>query len=247
MSRAIITATWEDAPHLTTRQKAEMLASIPEYQRDARTRGIPQLGEGLIYRTPLKDITVSDFPIPKHWPRAYGLDVGWNWTSSVWGAWNREADVVYLYSCYKRGQAEPSVHADGIKARGKWIRGVIDPAAQGANQVDGSRMIDLYRNLGLDLEPSDHAVESGIYEVWNRLATGRMKVFESMQEWFAEYSKYRRDLKGKIHKADDHAMDATRYLVLSGLQRASIEVPTVETEQFEYMSPGTGMGLGWMQ
>lgn len=246
MSRAIITATWDHAPHLSERQKAELLASIPPYQRDARSRGIPQLGVGLIYTTSLKDITVSDFPLPKHWPRAYGLDVGWNFTSAVWGAWNQETDVVYLYSVYKRGEAEPSVHADGVRARGKWIRGVIDPAAQGASQVDGQRLLELYRNLGLDVEPADHAVESGIYEVWNRLATGRLKVFESMQEWFAEYSKYRRDLNGKIHKADDHAMDATRYLILSGLMRASVEAPKVEVNEFEYIT-GTQSGLGWMQ
>jgi hypothetical protein len=247
MSRALVTATWEDVPHLSERQKAEMLASIPEYQRDARMRGIPQLGEGLIYRTPPKDITVADFPLPKHWPRCYGLDVGWNWTAAVWAAWNREADVVYLWSVYKRGQAEPSIHADGIKARGKWIRGVIDPAAQGSNEVDGQRLLDLYRTLGLDIEPADHAVESGIYEVWNRFATGRLKVFESMQEWFAEYAKYRRDGKGKPVKADDHAMDATRYLILSGLQRATVEAPAPDATALEYMMPGSQMGLGWMQ
>jgi hypothetical protein len=247
MSRAIITAEWKDAPHLSERQKAEMLAAIPEYQRDARSRGIPQLGEGLIYRTPLKDVQVSDFPVPKHWPKCYGMDVGWNWTAAIWGAWNQEADVVYLWSCYKRGQSEPSIHADGIKARGLWIRGVIDPAAQGSNQVDGSRLIDLYRALGLDLEPSDHAVESGIYEVWNRFATGRLKVFESLQEVFAEYSKYRRDAKGKPVKQDDHLMDALRYLVLSGLQRASVETPKVEKNEFDYIMPGGQASLGWMQ
>jgi len=247
MSKAIISATWEDAPHLTPRQKAEMWASIPEYQRDARSRGIPQLGEGLIYRTPPKDITVSDFSLPKHWPRAYGLDVGWNWTAAIFGAWNQDDDVVYLYSCYKRGQAEPSVHADGIRARGKWLRGVIDPAAQGSNQVDGSRLLDLYRALDLDLEPADHAVESGIYECWNRFATGRLKVFESLQEFFAEYSKYRRDVRGKVVKQDDHVMDAMRYLILSGLQRACVEIKKEEPEKYTYAIPGAQQSLGWMQ
>ena len=37
--------------HRTLRRKtsAEFFASIPEYQRDARTKGIPQLGSGAIY------------------------------------------------------------------------------------------------------------------------------------------------------------------------------------------------------
>ena len=42
----VIMASWDDVPHLTAQAKAELLASIPPYQRDARSRGIPQLGAG---------------------------------------------------------------------------------------------------------------------------------------------------------------------------------------------------------
>jgi hypothetical protein len=37
---------WEQAPHLNAAAKAQLLASTPPYQRDARTKGIPQLGAG---------------------------------------------------------------------------------------------------------------------------------------------------------------------------------------------------------
>jgi hypothetical protein len=247
VSKIVITATWEDAPHLTAAAKAELLASIPEYQRDARTKGIPQLGEGLIFTTPPADVTVSDFRIPAHWPRAYALDVGWNWTAAAWAAWNREADVVYLWSVYKRGQAEPSTHADAIKARGAWMKGVCDPAAAARSQIDGHKLLDLYRLSGLDLQPADHAVEAGLYEVWRRLSQGRLKVFESLREWFGEYGLYHRDSKGRVVKENDHLMDATRYLMLSGLQRAAVEKPVAETPpDYSYASSGSDSGLGWM-
>src|ERR1700722_6110540 len=42
------TATWYDVPHLDEKKKNELLASFPEYQRDARTKGIPQLGQGAV-------------------------------------------------------------------------------------------------------------------------------------------------------------------------------------------------------
>jgi hypothetical protein len=42
-----VMATWDDAPHLDEKTRAELFASIPAYQRDARTKGIPQLGSDL--------------------------------------------------------------------------------------------------------------------------------------------------------------------------------------------------------
>lgn len=245
-SKFLVQASWQDAPHLSPQTRAELLASIPEYQRDARSKGIPELGSGLIYKVSPSEITVADFEVPKHWPRAYGLDVGWNWTAAVWCAWNRESDVVYLWSAYKRGQSEPSIHADAIKARGAWIPGVVDPASLGSNQADGRKMVEMYRGHGLNLEPAINAVESGIYEVWQRLSTGRLKVFGSLQEWFYEYGKYQRDQRGRVRKLDDHLMDATRYLVVSGLARATCE-PAKDTAQgVDYAYSSTVGGLGWL-
>jgi phage terminase large subunit-like protein len=81
-SKCVIMASWDDVPHLTEETKAQLLSSIPPYQRDARTKGIPQLGSGAIYPVPESEIIVDDMAIPDHWPRGYGLDVGWNRTSA---------------------------------------------------------------------------------------------------------------------------------------------------------------------
>lgn len=224
------------------------MASIPPFQRDARTKGIPQLGAGAIYTIPVADISIPDLKvIPKHWKRVFGLDVGWNWTAAVWAAYDETNDTVYLYNGYKRGQAEPVLHAAAIQARGKWIPGVIDPAAQGRLQDDGRKMINMYRECGLNIEPADHTLETGIFEVWNRLTTGKLKVFGSMAEWFAEYSLYRRNEKGVIVKENDHLMDATRYLLMSGLSRAITEPAPPPPQELEYSLGGmTEGGLGWM-
>jgi len=218
-SAKIVTATWDDAPHLSEQDKSELMAALPPYQRDARSKGIPQLGSGAVYPVPETDFLVDPFMIPKHYRRAYGMDVGWNYTAACWGAYDPEHDVLYITHDYKRSQAEPSSHADAIRVKGV-KKGVIDPASQGRSQDDGKKLVDLYRMLGLDLTLADNAVEAGIFEFYQRLTTGRLKVFKTCQAFLEEYRLYRRDEKGRIVKENDHVLDAARYLCRSGLQVA---------------------------
>lgn len=213
-SKYMVTATWDDAPHMDEKAKREMLASTPPYLRDARSKGIPSLAAGAIYPVELSEILVNPFQIPNYWPRAYGLDVGWNRTAGVWGALDRTVDCLYLYTEHYRGKAEPSIHAAAIRARGDWIPGAIDPGARGRGQKDGEQLLYNYRQLGLKLHPAINAVEAGLYDVWERLSTGRLKVFNTLQNWQAEYRLYRRDEDGDIVREFDHLMDATRYLVM---------------------------------
>ena len=222
--QAFVMAGWDDVPHLSAEQKARMLANSEVNLKDARSKGIPSLGSGAIYPVPEDEIVVDDFEIPAHWPKAYGMDVGWNCTAAIFGAIDRESDIVYLYSEHYQGQQEPSTHVAGIQGRGAWIKGVIDPAARGRSQKDGSNLLDLYTQLGLTLVPAQNSVESGLFEVHQRLATGRLKVFRSMTSWLAEYRIYRRDERGHIVKKKDHAMDCTRYLVVSGLDVATVNM-----------------------
>jgi hypothetical protein len=226
-------ATWDDVPHLSERVKKELWDAIPPYQRDARAKGVPQLGSGAIYPVPESDITCDPFEIPDHWPRCYALDVGWNRTAALWLAHDRQTGTVYAYSEHYRGQAEPSVHAEAIRARGAWIRGVIDPAARGRSQRDGEQLLQNYRDLGLDLTEAMNAVETGLYDVWQRLSGSRLKVFKTLPNWLSEYRLYRRDENGKIVKERDHLMDCTRYGIMSGLDIASVQGPKRTGSSYE--------------
>lgn len=212
-----VTATWNDAPHLTQSDKEELLSAFPPHQRDARSKGIPALGSGAIYPVPETDIIVQPFALPVHWTRAYSMDVGWNRTAALFGAYDSDNDTVYLYAEHYRGQAEPSVHADAIKGHGNWIPGVIDPASRGRAQADGKQLLQMYQELGLQLILADNGVESGIYEVYQRLSSGRLKVFSTLQNWINEYRIYRRDENGRVVKSDDHLMDCTRYFIASAI------------------------------
>jgi hypothetical protein len=223
VDKGTVKATWDNVPHFTQAQRQALWRNVPPHQRDARAKGIQQLGAGAIYPVPESEIVVAPFALPAWWPRAYGLDVGWNRTAAVWGAHDRETDTVYLYAEHYRGQVEPSVHASAVRARGAWIPGVVDPAARGRGQSDGVQLLQKYVDLGLSLVPARSGVEAGLFEVWRRLSEGRLKVFGTLQNWLSEFRLYRRDEKGAIVKQDDHLMDATRYLVANGLDLACVD------------------------
>jgi phage terminase large subunit-like protein len=228
-----IQVTWDDAPHLTEQSKAELAKTIPAYQLEARRSGVPQLGSGAIYTVAEEEFVTEPFEIPKHWPRCFGLDVGWNNTACVWLALDRGTDTAYIYDAYKRGGVEPAAHEADIARRGEWIPGVVDPAA-------------IWRSVrGKPLGLANNDVEYGIDQVYRRIAGGRLKLFRSAStQWLGEYRTYRRDEKGKVVKEMDHLMDATRYAVVSGLQAAKTQ-PEPPKERRVLMERG-GASLGWM-
>jgi phage terminase large subunit-like protein len=241
--KSVTMASWDDVPHLTETDKAILMASIPPYQRDARTRGIPQLGSGAIYPVPESEYQVAAFEIPPHWKKYYGLDVGWNRTAAVWLAINPDTNVHYVYHEYYRAEAEPSIHVLGIQSPGKWIHGVIDTAARGRSQIDGENLMSMYRNLGLNIHDAEKSVETGLYRVWEALSTGRLKVFDSLPNFQKEIRMYRRDEKGRVIKSNDHLMDALRYAFMNGQDYARTEMASRRV-----LRPNAGLpesGHGW--
>jgi hypothetical protein len=218
-NKYLVQADWDDAPHLTEEAKTKMLKETPPHLRDARSKGIPSLGTGAIYPVSEEQFVVDPFLIPIFWPRGYALDVGWNRTAAIWGAHDRDSDIIYLTTEHYQQHGTPAVHAAAIKARGMpwkgardWQPGVIDPASNQANQKDGEALKAIYVNLGLNLVDAENEVEAGIFDVWSRLSEGRLKVFRTCQNWLYEYRRYYRDKNGKVVKKDDHLMDGTRYL-----------------------------------
>lgn len=212
VAKCIITAGWDDAPWLTEEAKERMLDDTPMHLRAARSLGEPAMGSGNVYPISLESILVTPFEIPDYYERLYALDVGWNKTACVWAARNPDTGVTYLYDEHYVGQAEPSIHAQSIHARGKWMEGVIDPAARGRSQVDGRKLMEVYKDLGLQVWPAKNEVEGGLQLVYQALSSGKLKVFTTLVNWQREYTLYRRDLNGKIIKENDHLMDCTRYV-----------------------------------
>lgn len=217
MSKAVVNCGWDDVPHIDEAEAADLLAATPPHLRDARSKGIPSMGVGMVYSVPEEQILIDPFFIPPYWPKAYGFDVGWRRTAALFGAKDPSTGMLYLYDEHYRGEAEPIIHATAIKRRAgvpPWMWGAIDPASRGRSQRDGKQLLHDYRAEPnkLKLILADNTLESSVYDLWNAFSTGQIKVFRTLMSFRAEYRIYRRDKNGKIVSENDHLMDCLRYL-----------------------------------
>ena len=221
---------WDDVPHLSEKRKKAILASYLPHENEARSKGIPTVGSGKVYPIPESDFLIPPFEIPDYWPRVVGLDVGWKTTAAVWAAIDEANDTVYIYREYKVENQLPVMHAAAIRRNTPWIPIVVDPAASALRiKKDGPSMFREYAELGMDMFKANNSVDVGILNVLNRLSTNRLKVFNCCPLWLNEFRIYRRNDRQEIVKELDDLQDATRYLIMSGLQLA-ITKPDINDE-----------------
>lgn len=226
--RIDICMTIEDAEHYTPEERQRIIASYPEHERDARTKGYPSLGSGRIFPVVESSITVDAFDIPAHWPQIVGLDFGWDHpTAAAKIAWDRDNDCIYVTAAYRKRESTPVIHAAAIKAWGKWPVSWPHDGLQ-HDKGSGEEIADQYRKNGLKMlhDKATHppasgekegsggnGVEAGIMDMLDRMKTGRWKVFSHLTEWFDEFRLYHRK-DGKIVKEFDDLLSASRYALM---------------------------------
>jgi hypothetical protein len=215
--RIVIVATIDDAEHFSEEMRAKIIASYPAHEREARTKGVPTLGSGLIFPVIEEDIVIDPISIPAHWVQIGGIDFGWDHpTAAVALAWDRDADIVYVTKEYRKSQATPVIHAAAIKPWGNFPWAWPHDGLQ-HDKGSGDQLAELYRAQGLDMlderatfEDGTNGVEAGIMAMLDRMQTGRWKVFSTCGLWMEERRLYHRK-DGKIVKERDDVISASRY------------------------------------
>nr|BAR33231.1 terminase large subunit [uncultured Mediterranean phage uvMED] len=217
----LLNVTWEDAEHLDEEAKAQILSAIPEYQRDMRSKGIPILGEGMIFPIAEEAIKCKPFAIPPHYKKLAAVDFGITHpTACVWTAYNPDSDTIYVYDIYRVKGEIPAVHGSAIVGRGKTIPVIYPHDGDNTGIGTGEPLAQMYMNAGVNMigrftnPDGNNHVEPGLMEMLERFRTGRLKVFDNLDPWYEEYRRYHRK-DGKIHKKNDDLMDATRYAAIS--------------------------------
>ena len=223
-----ITASWDEAPHLSDEDKAQMLESMPENAREARTKGIPMVGQGLIFPFSDKSMVCEPFAIPDHFKQIDGIDFGINHpAAAVWLAIDVDNDIIYVTDCYKQAGEASAYHANRINSHSgsRWIPTAWPHDGMNREKSGGKTLADSYRQAGVktmlpmsarydDDKGGSQPIEPGLDEIYNRMRTGRFKVFAHLFEWFKEKNMYHRDDKLKVVDVRDDLMSATRYGVM---------------------------------
>lgn len=219
--RAYVTMTLDDAEHYTPEQRAQITASYPEHERDARTKGIPQFGSGRVFPVQESQIVVDSVTLKPEWPRIAGIDFGWDHpTAGAWLAWDRDNDVVHVYADYSLREGTPLIHASAFRRQGATIPIAWPHDGLQHDKGSGVQLAEQYRAEGLNMlkeratfEDGTNGVEAGIMDMIDRMQTGRWKVARSCENWLREFRTYHRK-KGLIVKLDDDCISASRYALM---------------------------------
>lgn len=242
--------SWEDAPHLDETERKRLAESYPEHERDARTKGAPMLGSGAVY--PIKDeaISVDPFKIPDHYYKINGIDHGIDHPGAgAFLAWDKDADTIYVYDCYKQKGETPIYHAAAMKKHGDRIPNAWPHDGLIRDKGSGIALKDQYRKHGLRMlrehahypdERGNHR-EPGTIEIYEWMRTGRFKVFSNLSQWFEEKRLYHRK-DGQIVAKYDDILSATRYAFM--MRRFARHTPILKTSKPTTKRPILG-GATW--
>jgi phage terminase large subunit-like protein len=219
--RATITMTIDDAEHFTPEERKKIIDGYPAHEREARTKGIPALGSGLIFPILEEEIVCQPFDVPLHWAQIVGIDFGYDHPFGAANvAWDRDKDVIYVTDTYRSRQTTPIIHAAAIKSWGTWKPVAWPHDGLQHDKGSGEQLAALYRAQELSMLheratflDGGNGVEAGIAEMLDRMLTGKWKVFSTCQEWLEERRMYHRK-DGKIVKERDDVLSASRYALM---------------------------------
>lgn len=225
----MITASWDDAPHLDEAVKQQLMSAYSPTERAMRVSGQPSLGTGVVFPILEDKIVTPPFSIPDHWHRVIGIDLGFDHPNAIaCVAWNNESDTYYLYDEYsEKGETLP-MHANAIRGKGGDRIPVIVPhdAFKHDGATSGRKFVDLFRDYGLNIvmqpfsnppgpdgKHGGNSVEYGVNWMLKAMEEGRLKIFSTCTKFLQETKIYHRK-DGKIVDRNDDMISALRYACL---------------------------------
>lgn len=231
--RGMITMTLSDALHYTPEQRKAIIASYPAHERDARTRGIPMLGEGRVF--PYSDEAVIEAPltyIPEHWVKLWGIDFGIAHPfAAVLVFWDKDNDVIHIHHAIKFSDGRPIDHAAAMRPIGAAVPVAWPHDGNNREKGSGESLAIQYKRepCNLLLLPTHstfpeggYSLEAGVMEMQQRITTGRLKVAAHLANWLNEFQMYHRK-DGLIVPTNDDLLSATRQAMM--MRRYARAVP----------------------
>jgi len=162
-------------------------------------------------------------------------------------AWDKDADTLYVYDCYKQSNQTPVYHAHAIKKHGDWIPVAWPHDGVSRDKGSGTPLKDQYRSHGVrmlsdsarydDDKGGGQPSEPAVIEILERMRTERFKVFSTCRLWLEEKRMFHRKA-GLINSVNDDLMKATLYAVMH--KRKAAVKSAVGTIRQKYAGPVIG-------
>lgn len=216
--------------HLTKDKITSAMKAMMPHEIKMRSEGEPVLGSGLVFPYSQDSISIPAFEIPSHWSRIAGIDFGYTHpTAVVWVAVEPNSGTVYIYDVLRIEKREIVEIAPYINQRDSGLIPIAWPHDGNKQFGMGDSIQGQYRMYGVNLlkdkftNPPKEGQEEGkggiqvmpgLVDMSTRMKEGRLKVFDHLEEWFAEFRNYHHK-DHKIVDKDDDIMAATRYAVMS--------------------------------
>lgn len=208
-----------DNPFLSAEYVENLKRTTPKGMwYDRGIKGLWVAAEGLVYELYDRDTHVREFEVGTDWIRSRGIDWGFNNPFvCLWGALDHDGRL-YIYDEYYADHTLIKDHA----ARIKRIEGVFQFTVADHDAQDNAEI----GQHGIHTNNAQKDVSIGIQKVAERLviqADGKPKLFihskcENLRREMGKYAwqkqKADRPAKEEPVKADDHALDALRYMVM---------------------------------
>lgn len=170
-------------------------------------------------------------------------------------AWDRDSDALYVIAAHRAKAQTPMMFAAATKPWGDWLPWAWphDGKQSGGkfDAQDQKQLQAIYKKHGLAMlfqhaqfEDGTNGVEAGITDMYERMETGRWKVFAHLADWFEEFELYHRK-DGLIVKLNDDLISASRYALMMK-RYATVRKKPKPLEEIEYGPGPRNDSLGWM-
>ncbi|EKC8064580.1 terminase family protein [Salmonella enterica] len=257
----IKSASWDDCPHFTPEMIKNELAKYPSWQHEMRRRGLPVLGSGAVFEFSDEQISLPEVLPGNDWQIVGGIDWGVNVDATVvaFVLHNTSTDFYYLYDLfyfdkdeYERSPAHVAeVILNSPYSNVPIIRPHDHPALSNQLRNYGCNVpykpfqnppqSELKIRSGNSGAYTAQSVDTGLDEMRYLLSEGRLKILQRCFKWFEEKRLYQYVInkntgKMSIGKTPDHAIDASRYAVLSAMMGRGCrwdEASTISANSFD--------------
>lgn len=249
--------TWWDSPLFNDKQINELLAALDEHERDLRSKGIPAVGKGAVFKIADDEIKVRDVYPLSHWQIVAAVDWGHvkDPTVIAIALHDPDNDTFYLYDLFYLDESEEARSPASVAniLNNSPYRGVpvIVPHDSGMKSEASESNGKLLQRLGVNVPPdpfynpqdtqlrnvklgnnkrSGLSIETGLSEMRYLMSTGQLKVCDNCDHWFREKHSYSYSFN-----------ERTRTLGYAGADHC------IDASRYAFMSLIANRGCNWSE